>query len=181
MEKKSFIRPPKKIPILIKLATWYVEKKTKKEMLVPKILAWHTKSAIGSGVLESMITHNDKEVPDRLLQLVRLQVATLIGCSFCIDMNMNEYDLNKITFKEIESLEKDVLSDTFSHREIVAIELTRMLTKTPITIDNKIIKKAKKLFSEREYVIICTTISQVNYWSRMIKGFGIKEVCPIRK
>jgi hypothetical protein len=33
-----------------------------------------------------------------------------------------------------------------------------------------------KIFSEKEFATIVTTIAQVDYWTRVIQGFGIQPV-----
>ena len=58
---QTFIPPPDKIPLFIRLGVWLAERKTRKQMLVPRILAWYPKAALSSGVLEALITHQDKQ------------------------------------------------------------------------------------------------------------------------
>ena len=179
---QTFIPPPDKIPLFIRLGVWLAERKTRKQMLVPRILAWYPKAALSSGVLEALITHQDKQISDRLLQLIRLQVSVLIGCPFCIDMNRREYEKNAITEHELGAIEQqtDLFSVVFfSKREAVAIEYAKMLTQTPVQTNDNIVSILKQEFSEREIVILTTTISQVNYWARMIKGFGVPVACPL--
>ena len=179
---QAFVLPPKKIPLFIRIGTWFAEKKTRKHMIVPRILAWYPKAALSSGVLEAFITHHDKQVSDRLLQLIRFQVSVLIGCPFCMDMNRDEFEKNVIKINEINAIEQHADLNTvpsFSKKEMLALSYAKMLTATPVQIDQNIMNGLKESFTEREIVILTTTISQVNYWARMIKGFGVPVACSI--
>ena len=181
-DTRASILPPKKMPLFIRLGVWFAERKTRKQMLVPRLLAWYPKAALGSGVLEALITHQDKQISDRLLQLIRLQVSILIGCPFCVDMNRCESEKNNITLNEFVAIEQHAdlfMIALFSKREAVALAYAKMLTRTPIDINENIVSMLKEEFSEREIVILTTTVSQVNYWARMIKGFGIPVACPL--
>ena len=50
--EEAYIKPPKKIPFFLKLPMWIAKKKVKKDLLLPKILAWNPKTAISSGIME---------------------------------------------------------------------------------------------------------------------------------
>lgn len=56
---------------------------------------------------------------------------------------------------------------------------------TPPIFPNDFINDLKKNFSEKEIVILSSTIAQVNYWARLIQGLGIppagfSEKCDIK-
>ncbi len=172
----SYIKEPKRIPLLLKLGIYTAEKKTGKPMEPARILSWYPKAAISSGIMESLVAHEDEGISKRLLQLVRLQVSLLVNCKFCIDMNGNEFEKQNITSEEIEALE-GVRSlnevDSLSAEERIALRYTQDLTKTPAADDLEAASQMKSVFNERQFVIIATTIAQVNYWTRLIKGLGI--------
>ena len=172
----AFILEPKKIPLLLRLGIFVAEKKTKKTMEPARVLSWYPKAAIGSGVLESLVAHEDEGISKRFLQLIRMQVSIMVNCSFCIDMNGNEFELQGITIPEVEALKGNLEFDdvsTFSKKEIIALRYVVSLTKTPVEENADLVDQIKKTFNERQFVIIVTTIAQVNYWARLIKGFGI--------
>lgn len=172
----AYIRPPPRIPWLLRLAIWYSEKKTGKEMLVARILAWVPKAAIGSGLLESLVVHKDKSVSERLLKLVRLQVSFKASCPFCIDMNAEQYAKLNITRQEIEVLQGLADMDSvksLSDREKWALQYALALTRTPVEIPEALQKGVLEAFDERELVVLVTTIAQVNFWARLIQGVGV--------
>jgi len=172
----AYINEPGKIPFLLKFGIYIAEKKTGKKMEPARILAWYPKSALSSGILESLVAHDEEGLNKRLLQLIRMQVSILVNCSFCIDMNGNEFEKQGITAEEVEVLQEVRSADeviSFTTQERIAIQYAKEQTNTPINENKKTIELMKQNFNERQFVIIVSTIAQVNYWARLIKGFGI--------
>ena len=87
----SFISPPVKIPFLLKLGILISEKVTGRMMLPPRILAWYPKAAIGSGIMEALVAHEDGRMDKRMLKLIRMAASYAVACPFCVDMNSYEY------------------------------------------------------------------------------------------
>ena len=172
----AFINPPTKIPFYIKIGLYISKKVTKKDLLVPKLLAWYPKVAISSGILESLVAHGGKDLNNRILKLIRIQASLTVSCPFCIDMNSFKYEEDGISKQEILALAgKFNLSDikTFSKQELLALEYTRHLSQTPIKLSKQLVDEVKVNFNERELVILSSTIAQVNYWARLIQGLGV--------
>jgi regulator of protease activity HflC (stomatin/prohibitin superfamily) len=72
----------KRIQFYLKVGIWISKKVTGKEMLPAKILAWNLKVAIGSGVLESLVAHQNGDLNERILRIVRIQASFTIACCF---------------------------------------------------------------------------------------------------
>ncbi|RII35521.1 carboxymuconolactone decarboxylase family protein [Clostridium chromiireducens] len=172
----AFINPPKKIPWFLKIGIYISNKVTKKDLLVPKLLAWYPKVAISSGILEAMVAHGKGDLNKRILKLVRIQASLSVSCPFCIDMNSFEYEEEGITKEEIYCLTgKYNINDvsTFNIKEKLAIEYTKFISQTPIKVPKEFMEKVKLSFTEREIVIIASTVAQVNYWARLIQALGV--------
>jgi len=173
---RAFIDPPKRIPLLLRMGIWVSERITGREMLPARVLAWYPKAAIGSGVLESLVAHHDRQINERMLKIVRIQASFSASCSFCIDMNSYQFEETQISLEELHVLQgitplEDVT--TFSEREKLAIRYTRLISKTPLQFPHDFIEKLKRHFNERELVILASTAAQVNYWARLIQALGI--------
>ncbi len=172
----SYIDPPKRMPVLLRLGTWVAERKTGKPLLIARILAWYPKAAIGAGVLESLVAHQDGKATARLLKLVRMQVSFTASCPFCIDMNSAELVGAGITGGEIEALQRQGASgevESFSRDEALALRYARALTATPVSMDSQLLCELLETFSERELVVLASTIAQVNFWTRLVQGLGV--------
>jgi len=170
----AFIPEPPKIPLLLKLGIWISERVTGRRMLPARILAWYPKAALGSGVMESLVAHEDGEMTPRLLKLIRMAASHAAACPFCVDMNSYQYRREGITDEEAESLRGNVeAAGTFSQREKLAIAYARAISATPLKFHPDLVGKVKSEFTEREFVILAATAAQVNYWARLIQALGI--------
>ena len=170
------LEPPKRIPFYLKFGIWISEKVTGKKMLPARLLSWSPRSAIGSAFLESLVVHKDPTLSKRLLKLVRLQVSFKVNCPFCIDMNGYDFELFKITLEELNLIRENcypVQHNAFNQREQIALEYALRLSVTPPDLDENFQNTLKTMFTDRETVVLTGTISQVNYWTRLVQGFNV--------
>lgn len=171
---QAFIKPPARIPLILKLGIWFSEKLTGKIMLPARILAWYPKAAIGSGVMEALVAHADGQMNQRMLKLIRMTASYAVACPFCIDMNSYEYREVGITDEEADALHGDYEKiASFSENEKLAIAYTRVISQTPLKFHPELVERVKAAFTEREFVILASTAAQVNYWARLIQALGI--------
>lgn len=175
----AFIAPPPKIPFYIRFGMWWATRQTGKEMLIAKLLAWYPRAAISSGILESLIAHDEPDVNERLLKLVRLQASFAVACPFCIDMNSHARAEQGITREEIAALRGHASLEsvsTLSMREQLAIAYAKCISQTPLKFPQSLMDQITANFSAREIVILATTAAQVNYWARLIQALGVPPV-----
>lgn len=172
----AFIDPPKKIPLILRIGTWFAERITSHEMLPARLLSWYPKAAIGSGLLEALVAHKDGDLNERILKLVRIQASYSASCAFCIDMNSAMTEETGILPEELLALQgrtEITLVTSFTPREKLAIEYTKLISQTPLRFPQDFITELKHQFTEREIVILASTAAQVNYWARLIQALGI--------
>ena len=170
----AFIEQPKCIPFLLRIGIWFSERITGKVMLPARILAWYPKAAIGSGIMEALVAHEDGQMTRRMLKLIRMTASYALACPFCVDMNSHAYREEGITDDEAESLRGDFEKvASFSEQEKLAIRYTRLISQTPLKFHPEMVESVKSVFTEREFVILASTAAQVNYWARLIQALGI--------
>ena len=170
----AFIEQPKRIPFLLRIGIWFSERITGKIMLPARILAWYPKAAIGSGIMEAFVAHEDGRMDKRMLKLIRMTASYAVACPFCVDMNSHAYRKEGITDEEAESLRGDFKKvASFSEQEKLAIAYTRLISQTPLKFHPDMVERVKSAFTEREFVILASTAAQVNYWARLIQALGI--------
>jgi alkylhydroperoxidase family enzyme len=172
----AFIDQPKRIPFYLRIGIWIAERMTGKEMLPARLLAWQPKAAVGSGILELLAAHGRSVEEKRLLRLVRLQAAFVVGCSFCLDMNAFELEQHGVAREEFTALQTNFQTgypSSISNRERIALEYAKLISATPLEFPSEIVRQVKAEFSDREIVLIATTVSQVNYWARLVQSLGI--------
>ena len=171
-----YINEPKRIPVIIRFFIWIAEWVTGSRLVPARLLSWYPKAAFSSAVMEALVAHKAEGIPHRLLQLVRMQVSFSSSCPFCIDMNSSGFSREGISPEEIEALQgsRDIGSvPTFTDKEKAALRFARAATSTPLSFDADTIDAMKRQFNDRQYVIIVSTIAQVNYWTRLIQSLGV--------
>jgi AhpD family alkylhydroperoxidase len=170
----AFLTPPQKLPFLLRVGIRLSEKITGRMMLPPRILAWYPKAAIGSGIMEALVAHEDGRMDKRMLKLIRMAASYAVACPFCVDMNSYEHRKYGISEEEAQTLRGDIeVVTSFSEREKLAITYTRLISATPLKFHPDVVEKVKSAFTEREFVILVSTAAQVNFWARLIQGLGI--------
>jgi alkylhydroperoxidase family enzyme len=173
---QAFIDPPRSIPFYLKIGIWISRKITGRDLLPAKLLAWYPKVAISSGIMEALVAHQDANLDKRILKLVRLRSSFSLACPFCIDMNCYDYDQFHITPEELSVLQGNIETTevkTFSRREIIAMEYAVLISSAPLQFPQEFINKLKANFTEREIVILASTVAQVNYWARLLQALGV--------
>jgi alkylhydroperoxidase family enzyme len=173
---KAFIDPPKHIPFYLRIGIWISRKVTGRDLLPGKLLSWYPKAAIGSGIMEAFVAHKDATLDKRILKLVRLRTSFSVACPFCIDMNSYDYDQFGISPQELAALQGSIEItevNTFSSREIVAMEYAVLISRAPLQFPQNFVDKLKSNFTEREIVILASTAAQVNYWARLLQALGV--------
>ncbi len=173
---KAFIDPPKRIPFYLRIGIWISKLVTGRDLLPGRLLAWYPKTAISSGIMEVLVAHKDKTLDKRILKLVRIQASFSVACPFCIDMNSYDFDQFDITPQELAALQKQMNLEsvgTFSPREILAMEYASLISSAPLYFPSDFISRLKARFTEREIVILASTVAQVNYWARLLQALGV--------
>ncbi|WP_422857744.1 carboxymuconolactone decarboxylase family protein [Flagellimonas sp. S174] len=123
--------------------------------------------------LETYINNSGIEM--KLLELVRLRVAQINGCAYCVDMHHKELKNLEETDLRLSSLIVWEETKYFTNRERAVLHFAEILTKLngkPIAdSDYEVIKD---YFEKREIVILTLTIAQINTWTRLMKTFQIE-------
>jgi AhpD family alkylhydroperoxidase len=172
----SFIEPPKRIPLPLRVALFFVERRMGRKLLANRILAWYPKAAIGSGIMEGLVAHDEAEVPRRLLALIRIFTSFTVSCPFCIDMNSKDLHGKGVSDEEILALKGAASFDevrTLSAKEKAALRYVECICRTPLAFTPEVIEGMREHFSERGMVIVASTAAQVNFWARLIQSLGV--------
>ena len=175
---ESLVDPPEKIPFLLRLMIRIADRKAKKEVLPGRILAWSSKTAISSGLLELYVEEDAAEYLDgRLVKILRIKISYMIPSPFAVDINSQNYKSFSITEEELRGLQGTKAIDSiasFSEEEKAALNYAQALSKTPVRLDQTILDNMRGQFTEKEIVIIAALIAKVNYWARLIEALRIK-------
>jgi alkylhydroperoxidase family enzyme len=170
----AFIPAPARIPWPLRIGLWIVRRRTGADLLPPRLLAWYPRAAVASGILESLSTHRDRNISERMLKMVRMTVSFTASCPFCVGMNSEGWEA-LLSFEELTAVQGLLpleQVDSLSSRESLAIEFARFASQTPLAFPADFGQRLTAEFTEREIVVLAATSAQVNYWARLIQGLG---------
>lgn len=74
--------------------------------------------------------------------------------------------------KSLVELRRDAWS-TLGVRPHLAARYAEALSVTPVIVSSELAESLRAAFSQREIVVLATTIAQVNFWSRFNQGLGV--------
>jgi alkylhydroperoxidase family enzyme len=136
-----------------------------------RIFAHHPKLLLGYGMLE-MAQDRARRVPHRLRMLAAHKAASIIGCEFCIDIS-RLLGLNLgLTRAQLERLSRPG-PDVFSPVELLVLELTEQMTRTPGHVSDELFANLRTHFDEAALVELVSEIALENYRARFNLTFGI--------
>ena len=172
----AYIAPPRRIPLLLRFGLWISRRVTGDDVLAARLLTWYPRSAVGIGVLESLVARGEGRIDDRMLQLVRMAVSFSVECPFCIGFNSRGWE-TRMTEQERLAVQGVAALDSvpsLTSPERLAIEYARRVSETPLSFTPEFGRRLTGVFGEREIVMLATTAAQVNLWARTIQALG----CP---
>lgn len=108
----------------------------------------------------------------QLLELMRLRVAQINKCAYCIDMHYKE--LKDTGETELRMSTISVWNETsfFTEKEKAVLQFTEALTEiNEKDISNEIFNSLTKYFDTEEICNLTFAISQLNTWTRLVRTF----------
>lgn len=182
------VEPPQRVPWYLRLGLWWARRATGKAPLPGRLLAHFPRGAIGAGLFELGAAHAPRDLGGRELAVARLVASATIGCSFCLDMNAAGHAAAGLSPDELAAL-LALDADRWpalGAREHAAARYARCLSSTPVVVPLELQDRLRETFTDREIVVLATTIAQVNYWARFCSGLGVPaagffddRVCPL--
>ncbi len=122
-------------------------------------------------IIENYI--NDSPIELLLLELIRLRVAQINNCTYCVNMHRKELkDVGEID-QRIASLNEWREVNHFSEKEKSVLNFTEKLTKiSSEQIDDDLIESLFNYFNKSEICYLTLAVSQINTWTRLMKTFN---------
>ncbi|MDW7692098.1 carboxymuconolactone decarboxylase family protein [Flammeovirgaceae bacterium SG7u.111] len=108
----------------------------------------------------------------QLLELMRLRVAQINKCAYCIDMHYKE--LKHTGETELRMSTISVWNETpfFTEKEKVVLKFTEALTEiNEKDISDEIFDPLTKFFDTEEICNLTFAVSQLNTWTRLVRTF----------
>jgi AhpD family alkylhydroperoxidase len=169
------VQPPARAPLLLRPLLWVARRITGKDPLPGRLLAWFPKGAVGVGVFEATAAGAPGDLDGRSLAAARIVASAVAGCPFCLDMNAATWQRAGLSAAELTAL-VNLEAERWAAmgpRVDAAARYADALSRTPVVLAFDVVARLKAAFTEREIVVLATTIAQVNFWSRFNQGLGV--------
>jgi len=169
------VDPPARVPWYLRLGLWWARRAAGKEPLAGRLLAHVPRAALTAGIFELGAAHGPRDLGRRELAVARLVASAVSGCAFCIDMNAaghRDAGLSRDELAMLLGLEVECWP-ALGEREDAAARYAQCLSSTPVAVPDELGVTLRRRFSDREIVVLATTIAQVNYWARLNNGLGV--------
>ncbi len=122
-------------------------------------------------IIENYINNSSLEL--LLLELIRLRVAQINNCAYCVDMHHKELQHLGETDLRLSSLCVWSEAPYYTEKEKTVLMFTEKLTKLSTEqIDSKLFKSLSRYFDKNEICYLTLAISQINTWTRLMKTFN---------
>src|SRR5215211_1175321 len=151
----------------------------------PVELAWHNKRVLKFSFKIGQNTRKWHECDENLKSFANMAVASLIGCSFCLDfgyfMAHNE-GLDEAKAREVPRWRE---SDVFTPLERDVLEYAEAMTHTPPTVTDELSARLLEALGAPALVELTAFIALANQYTRTNTALGIEaqgfaEACGLR-
>ena len=133
-------------------------------------------SQIPAGIIEKLMSLEklikESSLDYKLLEILRLRIAQINKCAYCIDMHYKELREAGETELRISTISVWKETPFFTEKEKVALEFTEVLTLiNKNEISDQLFDSLTKFFDIQEICFLALSISQLNTWTRLMRTF----------
>ena len=122
----------------------------------------------------------ERLLPDRLIELVRLRVAFWNQCRSCMAVRYEEGTADGLTEALVCSLERPQESDDLTAAEQAAIAYADLMATDHLAIDDGTFARLREHFGEPEIVELCMNVALFVGFGRMAAALHMVEDLPER-
>lgn len=179
----TFLQPIEKpAGLLMKLVYFFTRKQFGKVLMPLKVHS--ARLPLAFGMFYGKVSQLDKKLklPAELATLIRVQVARINVCLFCIDAGRFAVLQASMNEAKFDQLEKFATSSLFTDKERSALEYATELTKDK-AVNPDTFKRLAGYFSEREICEIAFLIASEHLYNLTNIGLNIHSdmLCQIRR
>lgn len=142
----------------------------------PLSVARHHKGVFRSTLVhEGMVQKSLKVLPHGLQDLVVYRVATVLGCSWCVDFGTMKMRLTGLDTDRLRHIDDYPTSDAFDHTERLALAYADAMTATPITVTDDQVAELAELLGPAGVVELTYLVALENLRARNNSALGIVD------
>lgn len=165
--------------IKLKLAYWFTERLIGK--VITPLKVHYSRFPEGLGLSQKIVNTEEKiTLNSRLQHLIKVYVATINGCSFCVDIGKASAEKNNLDPEIFTDLLRIEESSEFTESEKAALAYVDETTRNK-HVDDATFERLQKHFDEREIVQITLLNAVENFYNIMNAplNIGSDELCEL--
>ena len=134
----------------------------------------YIKTGLGRAMLNLQREVDSSGLEPSLVELVKIRVSQINGCSYCIDMHTKDARARGETEQRIYLLNAWRETSFFSERERAALEWAEAVTLVGEThVPDEVYERVRQQFEEQEIVALTFALVAINGWNRLAISFRI--------
>lgn len=151
----------------------------------PVSVARHHRGAFLAGLLHEGVAEKAlRTLPASLRDLVVYRVATVLGCSWCVDFGTMKMRLSGLDTERLGELDDYQGSDRFSELERLALAYADAMTASPIEVTDDQVAELERRLGPAGLVELTYSIALENMRARTNAALGIVDQgftasCPV--
>ncbi len=108
------------------------------------------------------------DLPESMLELVRMRASQINGCAYCLDMHSKDARAEGETEQRLYVLDAWREAPFYTDKERAALAWTEAVTLVSEShVPDDIYEEARKYFNEKELVDLTMAIIAINSWNRL--------------
>jgi alkylhydroperoxidase family enzyme len=141
----------------------------------PAEVAWHNRKVLNFSFLVGRKAQKWDQCDENLKSFAHMAVASLIGCSFCLDLGYfmaHNEGLDEIKAREVPCWRD---SDVFTPLERDVMEYAEAMSQTPLTVTDELSARLLEQLGAAALVELTAYIAVSNFTARANIAFGVKS------
>lgn len=155
------------------MVKWFCSKKFGK---VPESLAmaWHHQPVLKLGMSVGQKTRKWKECDENLKSFAHMAVASLVGCSFCLDLGYFQAHNEGLDVAKAREVPRWRESGVFTPLERAVMEYAEAMSQTPPTVTDEMSERLLDALGAPALLELTAFIAVANYYARNNTALGIE-------
>ena len=151
----------------------------------PVEVAWHNRKVLNFSFTVSRRIRKWDQCDENLKSFAHLAVASLVGCSFCLDLGYFQVQNEGLDLAKAREVPRWRESDVFTRLERDVMEYAEAMTQTPPTVTDELSARLLAALGPAALVELTTFIALANFMTRSntavgIESQGFSAACEVR-
>jgi alkylhydroperoxidase family enzyme len=144
------------------------------EVLEPVEVAWHHKPVLKFTFGIGQKTRKWDECDENLKSLAHMAVASLIGCSFCLDLGYFMAHNTGLDVAKAREVPRWRESDVFTELERNVMDYAEAMSQTPPTVTDEMSQRLLKALGAPALIELTAFTAVANYYARNNTALGVE-------